>query len=167
MSKSYRKYIQQVKNGWQTLKMQESIRCRQEGDSDLAQKLAGCSALKGDEDLGDICALALSPKGIEFITEYHFPKLELFRKFIPFKPERFGIYIDKDIIIKDNCPRDIFLIGDTNAEIELHDRKLYHINLAHGARAVITVSGYSVVRICKDGTSSVVVHKADSAKILE
>lgn len=164
---SCKKFIQQMKNGWQTLKMQEAIQARKHGDYELAKKLAECSVIKGDEDLEEICALAHSPKGVEFITKWHYPDLELFRKFKPYRPERYGLYIDEPFG-ENEVPKDLFLIGDSPASIEINDNKLHHITLAHGAYAYINVFGYAVVRIvCDDKSSYEIGMKDDTAVIME
>lgn len=164
---SCRKFIQQMKNGWQTLKMQEAIQARKHGDYELAQKLNDCTAIKGDEDLEEICELAHSPKGVEFITRWHYPDLGLFRKFKPYRPERYGLYIDNNFGANE-VPKDLFLIGNSRGSIEINDNKLHHITLAYGAYACINVYGYAVVRIvCDDKSSYEIGMKDDTAVILE
>ena len=99
-------------------------------------------------------SLMFSAQGAEFLTTYGFPDIETFRMFKKYHPERFGVYIDCGKINLLGVQR-AFLVGNTQAEIKCDETALYRIILMHGASAEIEASGYSVVKIEKDGVSEV------------
>lgn len=106
-----------------------------------------------------------SPQGREFMTATQFPSLETFRRYVPFAPEQYDIWIDCGKTEMEN-PERCIIVGDTQVKITCNGLKAYTIILMHGATADITASGYAVVHVEKDRTSkaNIIVH--DHAKVL-
>lgn len=111
-----------------------------------ARLLGACELFTGKErTLEDIVHLFVTPQGIEFCINNHFPNMETFRLFKPYKIERFGIYIDAGTITLHN-PKRAILIGNTVATINNDTLDAHEVILLHGAKAVVNASGWA---ICK------------------
>ena len=111
-----------------------------------ARLLGACELLTGKErTLEDIVRLFVTPQGIEFCINNHFPNMATFRLFKPYKVERFGIYIDAGTITLHNPERAI-LIGNTVATINNDTLDAHEIILLHGAKAVVNASGWAVCK---------------------
>ena len=148
------KEIVEAQKKWQKAKDQARRICLERGKSELADRISVCTMFKGTETLEEMISLMFSAQGAEFLTTYGFPDIETFRMFKKYHPERFGVYIDCGKINLSGVQR-AFLVGNTQAEIKCDETALYRIILMHGASAEIEASGYSVVKIEKDGVSEV------------
>lgn len=159
------KEIKEAQKKWQKAKADAAQYCQEHNNSDMAQKLNLCSMFKGTETLEEMITLMFSPQGAEFLTRYNFPNIETFRKFKKYHPEQFGVYIDCGKISLSEA-RKVFLVGDTIAELKYSEIAGNRIILMHGATACIDASGFSIVKIEKDGKSKVEINASDNAKIL-
>lgn len=111
-----------------------------------ARLLGACELFTGKErTLEDIVHLFVTPQGIEFCINNHFPNMETFRLFKPYKIERFGIYIDAGTITLHN-PQRAILIGNTVATINNDTLDAHEVILLHGAKAVVNASGWAVCK---------------------
>lgn len=130
-----------------------------------ALTLGACNKITGHEDMDGIIKVLFSPQGREFCMKHQFPSKEVFRKFLKYHPERYGVYIDAGKIELVE-PKDVYLIGNTRAVIRLENTESHRICVMHGARASVHAGGFSVVRVeCdKDSTSS--VHRTGRARVL-
>ena len=157
--------IRKIQKEWLKAKDKAELRCVLAGNIELAQKLASCTMFKGTENLEQLVKLMFTPQGIEFLTRYNFPDLATFRKFCKYRPERFGVYIDCGEISLSEARR-VFLVGNSSAALNYRETVGNRVFLMHGARAAVTASGYSVVRIVHDALSSVKYEVNDHAKVL-
>lgn len=149
---------------WKKAKERAAERCRATLPQ-VALKLDECQMFQGNESLAEIAELMYSPQGREFMTATQFPSLETFRRYVPFAPEQYDIWIDCGKTEMEN-PERCIIVGDTQVKITCNGLKAYTIILMHGATADITASGYAVVHVEKDRTSkaNIIVH--DHAKVL-
>lgn len=131
-----------------------------------ARLLNACNLFTGKErTLDDIVALFSSPQGLEFCIKNNFPNIATFRRFKPYKVERFGIYIDAGTITLNN-PKRVILIGRTSATIHCDTLEKHDIFLLQGAKAVVNASKWSVV-FTKAGTGcSLIRNTSENAIIL-
>ena len=131
-----------------------------------ARLLNACDLFTGKErTLDDIVALFSSPQGLEFCIKNNFPNIATFRRFKPYKVERFGIYIDSGAITLKN-PKRAILIGRTSATVHCDTLEKHDIFLLHGAKAVVNASKWSVV-FTKAGTGcSLIRNTSENAIIL-
>lgn len=157
--------VRHIQEEWKAAKQAAQEHCMRTGNQDMARKLEGCDMFKGNETLDELVELIFSPRGIEFLTKFGFPDLATFRKFKPYHPERFGVYIDSGKITLTEARR-AFLIGDTVATVKYRESAGNRLHLMHGASASVLACGYSVVRIEKDLKSEVSFIKQDHARIL-
>lgn len=157
--------VRHIQEEWKAAKQAAQEHCMRTGNQDMARKLEDCDMFKGNETLDELVELIFSPRGIEFLTKFGFPDLATFRKFKPYHPERFGVYIDSGKITLTEARR-AFLIGDTVATVKYRDSAGNRLHLMHGASASVLACGYSVVRIEKDLKSEVSFIKQDHARIL-
>ena len=160
-----RELIKEIQKKWAEVKLKAQRECENNARYDMASKLSLCSMFRGDEDLEALCALMFTPQGAEFLTTYNFPDLSIFRKFKRYHPERYGIYIDSGKIAISE-PKKAFLVGNTIATIKCAETAGNRIIAMCGATAIITASGYSVVKIEKDTKSKVTYTIQDHAKVL-
>lgn len=159
------KLINQIWEEWKAAKAAAQFQCERNAQYEMAQKLGSCKMFKGNEDLEELIKLIFSPKGIEFMSKYNFPGIETFRKFKPYYPERYGVYIDCGKIALSEV-RKVFLVGNTIAELKYKETAGNRLYLMCNSRATIMASGYSVVRVEKDNTSEVSYITQDHAKVL-
>lgn len=159
------KLIKAVQAEWAKAKSKAEARCRRIGKTDLADKLAACEMFLGIETLPELVQLMFSPQGIEFMTSFNFPSIEIFRQFKPYHPEKLGVYIDCGNISLTEA-RNAFLVGDTTAELKYRQTAQNRVNLMCGAKATITASGYSVIKIESDRNSQVAHIITDHAIVL-
>ena len=155
------KEIVEAQKKWQKAKDQARRICLERGKSELADPM-----FKGTETLEEMISLMFSAQGSEFLTRFGFPSLETFRKFIKYHPEKMGVWIDKGKIALSG-EKNIFVVGNTTAVIKCDQTALYRIILMHGASAEIEASGYSVIKIEKDGVSSYNIKVSDNAKVMK
>lgn len=157
--------VRRIQNEWRAAKDAAQARCMERGQYDMAQKLGACKMFRGDESLEELIALMFTSQGVEFLTTNNFPSLDTFRLFKKYHPERFGVFIDCGEISLSEA-RKVFLIGDTTAELKYRETAGNRAFLMHGAKASVIASGYSVVKVEKDGLSNVSYIVQDNAKIL-
>lgn len=157
--------VRHIQEEWKAAKQAAQEHCMRTGNQDMARKLEDCDMFKGNETLDELVELIFSPRGIEFLTKFGFPDLATFRKFKPYHPERFGVYIDSGKITLTEARR-AFLIGDTVATVKYRESAGNRLHLMHGASASVLACGYSVVRVEKDMKSEVSFIKQDHARIL-
>lgn len=157
--------IKSIQADWVKAKAKAQRRCERAGQHEVARKLAECRMFAGYEDLEDIVKLIFSPQGIEFMTSFDFPNIDTFRKFKPFNPEQFGVYIDSGHISLSEA-RNVFLVGDTTAELKYRQTARNRVNLMCGARATLIASGYAIVKVESDRHSSVAYTINDHAIVL-
>lgn len=157
--------VRHIQEEWKAAKQAAQEHCMRTGNQDMARKLEDCDMFKGNETLEELVELIFSPRGIEFLTKFGFPDLATFRKFKPYHPERFGVYIDSGKITLTEARR-AFLIGDTVATVKYRESAGNRLHLMHGASASVLACGYSVVRVEKDVKSEVSFIKQDHARIL-
>lgn len=158
------KLIRNIQRDWQQAKKAAEEQCASIGNMDLAQKLAGCTMFKGTEDLGQLIKLMFTPQGIEFLTRYNFPDLDTFRKFKPYHPERYGVYIDCGKIELSEARR-VFLVGRSSATLKYRETAGNRVYLMHGAQASIIASGYAVIKVEHDKKSNVSYSTSENAVI--
>ena len=156
--------IKKIQQQWQQAKNAAQEQCASMGNMDLAQKLADCTMFKGTEDLEHLIRLMFTPQGIEFLTRYDFPDLETFRKFKPYHPERYGVYIDRGKIELSEA-RKVFLVGRSSATLKYRETAGNRVYLMHGAQASIIASGYAVVKVEHDEKSNVSYITKDKAVV--
>jgi hypothetical protein len=130
-----------------------------------AQKLGACDKFTGLEDMEGITKLLHSPHGEEFCMKHRFPSRRVFRKFLKYNPEKYGIYIDAGRI-ELREPKDVYLIGNTNATIHFEEVEGHRVRLLHGAKAAINAGGFSVVRVLADEDSTYEIKKSGRARVL-
>lgn len=138
--------IKQIHAEWRKAKLRAQQRCERAGQYDVAAKLAACDMFSGAETLPELIDLMFTPQGIEFMTSFDFPGIDLLRKFKPFHPERYGVFIDAREIALTDAKR-VWLIGNTSARLNYAKTQGNKVVLMHGASANITAAGYSVVKI--------------------
>lgn len=157
--------IKSIQQDWLKAKAKAQAQCERAGRHDVARKLSECRMFAGYEDLADLVRLMFTVQGMEFMTTFGFPKLDTFRKFKPYSPERLGVYIDcGEITLTD--VQNVFLVGDTTAVLKCRETAAYTVCLMCGAKATVIASGYSVVKIENDKKSQASVMTQDNAKVL-
>lgn len=161
-----KKLIKQIQEEWMLTKEAASKHCENRGDFRMARLLRECEMFRGDETLEQLINLMFTPRGIEFLTRFHFPSLNIFRKFIRYKPERYGVYIDAGKIALTDMQR-AFLVGNTTAYIKYGKTALNRLYMMHGATANITAKGFSVIKVERDNTASIEISIEDNAKVLQ
>ena len=163
------KEIKDAFKKWLRAKDNAQSKCEAEGDLALARKIRMCKMFSGDENIGELVAKMFSVQGVEFMTQYHFPDMETFRAFKNYDPELHGVYIDSgetDISITE--PRNIFLVGDTVAHISysLDLPASCKLVMMHGAKAIITVAGWTILVVHQDGTCGIDIEKKENSIVL-
>lgn len=157
--------IRDIQRQWLKAKARAAQATKEMGKIELSAKLTACAMFTGDESLQALVSLMFTPQGTEFLTRVGFPDLEVFRKFAPYHPERYGVYIDAGGFAVSE-PRKIFLVGETAALIKCRETAGNSVVLMHGARARIEASRYAVVKVDKDNNSFAEYEAHDHAKIL-
>ena len=160
------KEIVEAQKKWQKAKENAQRICLERGKTEMADRISVCTMFKGTESMEDAASLVFSAQGSEFMTRFGFPSLDMFRKFTKYNPERLGVWIDKGKISLSGEKR-ILVVGNTIARIKCDETALYRIILMHGASAEIEASGYSVVKIEKDGISGYEINISDFAKVMK
>ena len=130
-----------------------------------ALSLGACDKFTGLENMEEITKLLHSPHGEEFCMKHRFPSKKVFREFLKYSPEKYGIYIDAGRIELTE-PKDVYLIGNTRATIHFEETEGHRVRLLHGAMATIHAGGWSVVRVLSDEDSKCEVNQSGRARIL-
>lgn len=120
-----------------------------------ASKLGACDKLGKVDSVDGLANLLFSPQGVEFCEKTGFPDTDTLRLLPETDRERHGVFLDKGIINVHN-PKKIAVFGNTVLN-SVYDgaAESYKVLLMHGAKAVITASGYAVVSIHGEGEVSV------------
>ena len=130
-----------------------------------AVSMGACSQSGKATDWKSIVWLFFSPQGREFCRDNNYPSIEMFRS-MKEHVRPYGVYVEESVFLRNE---DTGLVGDCGRQSELSysgTEKAYKVILMHGARAVIHVSDYAVVRlenisgsfeIINDGTGEVLV----------
>lgn len=159
------KEIKEVYEKYREVALEAQTRSENSHNYEYARKLRECHIFTGNETLEELIQIIFSPRGAEFLTTYNFPDISLFRKFKKYHPEQYGVYIDcGEIALSDE--KNIYLIGNTIGEIKCAQTQGNRIILMCGAKANITASGYSVVKVETDDFSKADVKVKDHAKVL-
>mgnify|MGYP000845829142 CR=1 FL=1 len=131
-----------------------------------AKLLGVCTLFTGKErTLEDIVRLFVTPQGIEFCINNHFPNMATLCLFKSYKVERFGIYIDAGTIELHNPSRAI-LIGRTSATVKCDTLEMHDIILLHGAKAIVNASGWAVCKTTVEAGCSIIRNTSENAVIL-
>ena len=124
-----------------------------------------CRSFKGGS-LEQLVEELFSPQGVEFIMKTGYPGIHEFRELqrhADLKP--FGIYVDAGTVELEEA-RKVFLIGGTDARLDYKELANSKVCLMYGAKAYITASGFSVVRVEQDLNSFVDSRATGKAVIL-
>ena len=130
-----------------------------------ALTLGACDKFTGLENMEEIVRLLQSPQGEEFCMKHRFPSRRVFREFLKYKPDEYGVYIDAGRIELTE-PKDVYLIGRTKATIHFEETEGHRVRLLHGAEATIHAGGWSVVRVLADDSSKCEIKKSGRARVL-
>lgn len=159
------KEIKDAQKKWKAAKDAAQTSCENRHDYELARKLGACQMFTGEESLEEMIALMFSPQGAEFLTANKFPDIATFRKFTKYHPERFGVFIDcGKIALSDE--KKVFLVGNTSANLKYSQMQGNRLILMCGASAHVEASGYSVLKIETDDSSTVDVKVSGHAKVM-
>lgn len=150
---------------WKYKKDEVENNFRRKGDFKTANRYRECRMFNGEESLMELVEKCFSPQGIEFMVNNGFPTKQIFEKFAPYLSDNSGIYINQGNIEISDCKDTILLVGNTHAKISCGLLKSYTIIILHGSSAQIESSGYAVVRIHKDATSSALCHQKENSLI--
>lgn len=124
-----------------------------------------CNAFKGGT-LEELVDELFSSQGVEFVMKKGYPGLYEFReiqRFVDLK--KYGVYVDSGKIELTEKRR-VFLVGNTDAQLNYSDLARSKVCLIYGAKAFINASGYSVVRVEKGFDSSIDSKAIEKAVIL-
>lgn len=121
---------------------------------DIAKSAVGqgaCSLVKNVGDFKELSELFFSTQGLEFCTENDFPSIDYFRELKRYGVEKYDVFIDAGKLTK--VPSEhIAFVGDTAADIYCRGSKhIFHIVLAHGAKAIVRADSYAVIKIYEIG----------------
>lgn len=130
-----------------------------------AVRRGACSASGKATDWRSLVRLFFSPQGREFCRDHNYPAIEMFRSMRE-QVKPYGVYVEEAAFARN---RDVALIGRSEPASELSFSgvdKAYKVILMHGAKAIIHVGRYAVVRlenisgeyeIINDGTGDVLL----------
>lgn len=156
--------VSSIHKKWLDTKRYAANKCRR-SFPDMARQLDECSMFTGEESLPELVDLIFTPQGREFMLANNFPSLVNFRKFKPYQPEQYKVYIDCGTI-KLNEPERCILIGNTIAEIHCTRTRTTNIVLMHGAKALVYGYNYAVIKVEKDRKSKCDIYTIDHARVL-
>lgn len=158
--------IKSVHADWLKAKSRAQQRCERAGHHEMAAKLAACDMFTGSETLPELIDKMFAPQGVEFMTTFGFPDMNTFRRFIPYHPEQYGVFIDAREIALTDVSR-VYLIGNTSARLNYATTQGNKVVAMHGAHADITAAGYSVVKVERDKFSTVNTSSTEHAIIMK
>lgn len=133
--------------------------------SNDAHLLGACDKITGRENISEIVSLLFSPQGMEFCVANKFPSLDVFSAFKKHGVDKKGVYINEGKITLSE-PKDVCIVGRTNATINLSETNSHRICILHGAEVTINADGYSVTKVECDSDSTFVVNKKGRARVL-
>lgn len=128
-----------------------------------AVRRGACSASGKATDWRSLVRLFFSPQGREFCKENNYPDMDRFRQ-MKEHVRPYGVYVEETAFARN---QDAALAGDSGQPSELSfsgTGKAYKVILMHGAKAIVHVGQYAVVRlenfggeyeIINDGTGEV------------
>lgn len=130
-------------------------------------RLAGACGLftGGEETIGEMAELLLSPQGIEFCTGTGCPSLGTFRLFRPYLEEGCGVYIDAGCVNLRNPGRTV-LVGKTTANVTCDVLMRNEITVLRGAKASVLAFNWAVVAVHRDAESECITSACGNAVIL-
>lgn len=135
-----------IRTEWRKAKARAEVLCKKIGREDVARKIHVCSMFHGDETLEELADLVFTPQGREFMTNFDFPTLAIFRQFKKYDTQKLGVYIDAGEIVLEEAQR-VLLIGKTKAVLKYSQTRANTVVVLHGATALIEASGFSVVSV--------------------
>lgn len=156
--------IKSIHADWLKAKARAQRRCERAGLHDMAAKLGACRMFTGTETLPELIDMIFSPQGVEFMTSFGFPDMKTFRRFIPYHPEQYGVFIDAREVALTDAKR-VYLIGNTFARLNYGRTQGNKVVMMHGARADINAAGYSVVKVETDRISTADITATEHAII--
>lgn len=130
-----------------------------------AARLGACAQSGKATDWKSLVWLFFSPQGREFCRENNYPGIEMFRA-MKEHVRPYGVHVEEAAFTSNE---DVALVGDAGRTSRLSFsgvEKAYKVILMHGAKAVIHVGRYAVVRlenisgeyeIMNDGTGEVLL----------
>lgn len=148
--------IKSVHAEWLKAKSRAQQRCERAGQHKMAAKLAACRMFTGTETLPELIDKMFSPQGVEFMTSFGFPDINTLRRFIPYHPEQYGVFIDAREIALTDAKR-VYVIGNTFARLNYAKTQGNTVVMMHGATADINAAGYAVVKVERDKHSGATV----------
>lgn len=113
---------------------------------DILEKAVGLGACAQSSKVTDWKSLSwlfFSPQGREFCRDNNYPSLEMFKQ-MKGNVESYNVHVEDDVKAVN---MDKAIIGGM-AELTYHGAdKAYKVILMHGAKAIIKIGNYAVVRI--------------------
>lgn len=112
--------------------------------------LGACEKSSKATDWKSLAWLFFSPQGREFCLKNNFPDIATFRD-VRQHIESYGVFVEKKV---DRKNKDTALIGSDDVSILSFSgvEKAYKVILMHGAKAVIRLRNYAVVKIESAGS---------------
>lgn len=134
--------------------------------NEIMQKAIGlgaCSQSGKATDWKSLVWLFFSPQGREFCKENNYPSIESFRSMVRYV-EPYGVYIEKPV---EKHNEDIALVGKSESVLRYDGiNKAYKVILMHGAKAIIHVSNYAVVRLENISGSFKIINEDGTGEVL-
>lgn len=128
-----------------------------------AINLGACTQSGKATDWKSLVWLFFSPQGREFCKDNNYPSLESFRSMAQYV-EPYGVFVDKPV---EKHNEDVALIGEAESTLRYDGvEKAYKVILMHGARAVIHISRYAVVRIENISGSYEIINEDGTGEVL-
>lgn len=160
------KAIQELHQLWLTAKNSAEQKARNEGDHDLADRLASCEVFTGQEiSIVEILDKLLSIQGREFLILSGFPTLEVFRQYKYLIPDGYPVLVDAGEVELSDTPN-LILVGDTTARLDYRHTQAYQLTAVHGAKARALVRGSALLRPRHDSGSLITTECHDDAILL-
>lgn len=128
-----------------------------------AIKIGACSKSNKVTDWRSLVWLFFSPQGREFCKEKNYPSIRTFRSMSKYI-EPYSVYVEKQT---DKFNEDVALIGKSESVLRYSGLdRAYKVILMHGAKAVIHVSKYAVVRLENISGSYKIINEDNTGKVL-
>lgn len=160
------KAIQDLYQHWLSAKQSAEQKARNEGDHDLADRLASCEVFTGREvSIVEILDKLLSIQGREFLLLSGFPTLEVFRQYKHLIPDGYPVLVDAGQVELSDAPN-LILVGDTTARLDYRHAQACQLTAVHGAKARAVVRGSALLRPRHDSVSLITTECHDDAILL-
>lgn len=128
-----------------------------------AIKLGACRQSGKATDWRSLVWLFFSPQGREFCRDNNYPTLDMFRSMAPYV-EPYGVYVETPV---EQHNEDVALIGESESVLRYDGvDRAYKVILMHGAKAVIHVSHYAVVRLEDMGGTYEIINEDGTGEVL-